>query len=172
MSKIEELLARKSGGSGLKSREYGCMDSSLTSPTIGGRSVGMVRSRTQATELSFFSGILIISEPYRPPRPIMGIALVYLLNRSCVADCVEILCGSGLLSNLTDISAVYSESPHLDFRPGTGYSEWNVSRPFLRPYKQVSFQSCPVLWLANTNCPATETEDVNNLFRQVALLCL
>jgi hypothetical protein len=60
---IEELLGRKSSGSGLESREYGRRDASrwprgnlypqklsLTSPTSGGRSVGIVRSRTQTTE--------------------------------------------------------------------------------------------------------------------------
>jgi hypothetical protein len=64
-SKIEELLERKSSGSGLESREYGRRDPSrwprgtlypqmlvLISPTSGGRSVGRVRSRTQATEFS------------------------------------------------------------------------------------------------------------------------
>jgi hypothetical protein len=63
---IEELLGRKSSGSGLESREYGRMDPprwphgtlypqklTLTSPTSGGRSVGIVRSRTQATELRY-----------------------------------------------------------------------------------------------------------------------
>jgi hypothetical protein len=62
---IEELLGRKSSGSGLKSRDYGRRDQSrwprgtiypqklaVTSPTGGGRSVGMVRSRTQTTEFS------------------------------------------------------------------------------------------------------------------------
>jgi hypothetical protein len=62
MSTTEELLERKSSGSGLESRGYGCKDPSrwphgtlysqklaLTSPTSGGRSVG-VRSRTQATD--------------------------------------------------------------------------------------------------------------------------
>jgi hypothetical protein len=65
VSTIEELLERKSSGSGLESREYGRRDPShwphgtlypqklaLTSPTSGGRSVGIVRSRTQATEFS------------------------------------------------------------------------------------------------------------------------
>jgi hypothetical protein len=65
---IEELLERKSSGSGLENREYGHRDPSrwprgtlypqklaLTSPTSGGRSVGIVRSRTQATEFSFFN---------------------------------------------------------------------------------------------------------------------
>jgi hypothetical protein len=63
VSKTEELLGRKSSGSGLETREYGRRDPSrwprgilypqkltLTSPTSGGRSVGVVRSRTQATE--------------------------------------------------------------------------------------------------------------------------
>jgi hypothetical protein len=43
VSTIEELLGRKSNGSGL----------ALRSPTRGCRSVGIVRSRTQATEFSF-----------------------------------------------------------------------------------------------------------------------
>jgi hypothetical protein len=56
---------KKSSGSGLEIREYGRRDSShwprgslypqklaLTSPTNGGRSVGIVRSRTQTTEFS------------------------------------------------------------------------------------------------------------------------
>jgi hypothetical protein len=65
VSTIEELLGRKSSGSGLESREYGRRDLShwqhgtlypqtleLTSPTSSGRSVGIVRSWTQATEFS------------------------------------------------------------------------------------------------------------------------
>jgi hypothetical protein len=63
---IEELLGRKSSGSGLERREYGRRDPSrwprdtlypqklaLTWPTSGGRSVGIFRSRIQATEFSF-----------------------------------------------------------------------------------------------------------------------
>jgi hypothetical protein len=63
VSTTEELLERKSSGSGLEARDYGRRDSSrrprgtlypqklaLTSPTSGGRSVGIVRSQTQATE--------------------------------------------------------------------------------------------------------------------------
>jgi hypothetical protein len=63
VSAIEEVLGRKSSDSGLESREYGRRDPSrwprggrysqklaLTSPTSGGRSVGIVRLRTQATE--------------------------------------------------------------------------------------------------------------------------
>jgi hypothetical protein len=66
---IEELIERKSSCSGLESRDYGRRGSAaltmwhpqklaLTSPTSGGRSVGTVRSQTQATESSlvfFFS---------------------------------------------------------------------------------------------------------------------
>jgi hypothetical protein len=60
MSTIEELLERKSSGSGLEMLKYGRRDLSrdtlypqkltLTSPTSGSRSVGKVRSRTKATE--------------------------------------------------------------------------------------------------------------------------
>jgi hypothetical protein len=66
VSTTEELLGRKSSGFGLESREYGRRDPSrlprgtlypqklaLTSPKSGGRSVGIVRSRNQATEFSF-----------------------------------------------------------------------------------------------------------------------
>jgi hypothetical protein len=61
---VEELLGRKSRGSGLENREYGHRDPSrwlrnnlypqklvLTSPTSSGRSVGIFRWRAQATEL-------------------------------------------------------------------------------------------------------------------------
>jgi hypothetical protein len=66
VSTIEELLGRQSSGSGLENREYGLgirhadhatpfypQKLSPTSPTSGGRSVGIVRSQTQATEFSF-----------------------------------------------------------------------------------------------------------------------
>jgi hypothetical protein len=69
VSTTDEVLGRKSSGSGLESREYGRRNLShrprgtlyprklaLTSPTSGGRSVGIVRSRTQATEFSLFLG--------------------------------------------------------------------------------------------------------------------
>jgi hypothetical protein len=62
----EELLGRKSNGSSVEIREYGRRDPSrgtlypqklaLTSPTNDGRSVGIARSRTQATE--FLSDII------------------------------------------------------------------------------------------------------------------
>jgi hypothetical protein len=67
VSTTEELLERKSSGSGLENRDYVCMDLSslsrstlyqqklaLTSPTSVGGLVGIVCSRTQTTE---FSGI-------------------------------------------------------------------------------------------------------------------
>jgi hypothetical protein len=63
VSTTEGLLGRKSSGFGLERREYGSRDPSgsllgtlypqnfaLTSLTSGGRSVGIVCSRTQATE--------------------------------------------------------------------------------------------------------------------------
>jgi hypothetical protein len=67
VSTIEELLERKSRSSGLEMRlrPYGlswlgdttqsAKKLALTSPTSGGRSVGIVHSRTQVTEFSFFS---------------------------------------------------------------------------------------------------------------------
>jgi hypothetical protein len=67
VSTIEELLERKSSGSGLENRDY-CHKGSialtnyatpfypqkleLTSPTSGSCSVGIVRSRAQAMEFS------------------------------------------------------------------------------------------------------------------------
>jgi hypothetical protein len=64
VSTIEELLGRKSSGSGLEIRKYGRKDPSrwargtvypqkltVTSPTSGGRSVGIVLSPTKVTEL-------------------------------------------------------------------------------------------------------------------------
>jgi hypothetical protein len=63
VSTTEELLERKSNGSGLEIREYDFGDPlvwprdtlykrklALTLPTSGGRSVAVVRSRTKATE--------------------------------------------------------------------------------------------------------------------------
>jgi hypothetical protein len=64
VSTTEKVLERKSSDSGLERREYGRRDFSrlprgtlypqklaLTSPTSGGRSVVIVRSRTKAMEL-------------------------------------------------------------------------------------------------------------------------
>jgi hypothetical protein len=63
VSTNEEQPGRKSSGTGLETREYGRSDPSpwprgtfyqqeltLTSLTSGGRSIGIVRSRTQGTE--------------------------------------------------------------------------------------------------------------------------
>jgi hypothetical protein len=66
VSTTDELHGRKSCGSGLENREYGRsfpwprgiiypQKLALTSRTSGGRSVGIVRSRTQATEFSFYA---------------------------------------------------------------------------------------------------------------------
>jgi hypothetical protein len=68
LSTTEELLGRKSSGSSLENREHGRRDQSrwprgtlyqqklaLTSPTSGGRSVGIDRSRTQAAEFFMFT---------------------------------------------------------------------------------------------------------------------
>jgi hypothetical protein len=67
-STIEELLGGRSSCFGLEIREYGRRDPSrwprgtlypqklaLISLTNGGRSIGIVRSRTKATELSYAS---------------------------------------------------------------------------------------------------------------------
>jgi hypothetical protein len=72
VSTIEELLERKGSGSGLEIREYGRKDPSrwprgslypqkmaLTSPTRSGRSVGIVRTRTQATE--FYTHVFTVN---------------------------------------------------------------------------------------------------------------
>jgi hypothetical protein len=66
VSTLEELLGRNSSGSCLEIREYDRGDPlrwprdnlypqklALTSPKSGGRSVGIARSRTKATELKF-----------------------------------------------------------------------------------------------------------------------
>jgi hypothetical protein len=71
VSTTEELLGRNSSGSGLETQEYGRGDPlswprdtvypqklALTSPTCGGRSVGIVRLLTKTTEF-FFEGCYI-----------------------------------------------------------------------------------------------------------------
>jgi hypothetical protein len=69
VSTAEELLGRKSRGSSLETRDYGRRGSAalttrhlsipknltLTSPASGGHSVGIVRPRTQATELFMYA---------------------------------------------------------------------------------------------------------------------
>jgi hypothetical protein len=72
VSTTEELLERTRGGCGLEIREYGRRDPSrwprgtlypqklaLTSPTSGGRRIGIVRSRTKATEFSLVSFLIL-----------------------------------------------------------------------------------------------------------------
>jgi hypothetical protein len=72
VSTIEELLERNSSSSGLEIREYGRRDPSrwprgtlypqklaLTSPISGGRSVGIVSTRTQTTEFSFLEAMYV-----------------------------------------------------------------------------------------------------------------
>jgi hypothetical protein len=84
VSTIEEILGRKNSNSSLWNREYGRMDPSrcprctqypqtfaLTSPTRGSRSVGIVHSRTQATEFSLvlemWSHVLVCWSNIMPP---------------------------------------------------------------------------------------------------------
>jgi hypothetical protein len=72
VSTNEELLEGNSSSSGIENREYDggirCTDHAtplypqklaLISPTSGGRSVGIVRSRTEATEVFFFFAIYV-----------------------------------------------------------------------------------------------------------------
>jgi hypothetical protein len=86
VSAIEELHERKSSGFGLEIREYGhraplCLPRdtlyprklTVTSPTIRGRSVGIVRSRTKATEFVLLRR-----------RRFMKDYLCLLLMRDCV----------------------------------------------------------------------------------------
>jgi hypothetical protein len=74
VSTIEELLERHSSGSGLERREYGLGDPlrcprdtlytqlfALISPTSCGRSVGIVRSWTKATEFCLFIAYKILT---------------------------------------------------------------------------------------------------------------
>jgi hypothetical protein len=75
VSTIEELLERKSSGSGLENLDYGRRGSvalttrhllsaklAITSPTGGCRSIGTARFRTQATEsVLLFDFICVVS---------------------------------------------------------------------------------------------------------------
>jgi hypothetical protein len=94
VSTTEELFGRKSSGSGLEIREYGRRDPSrwprsalysqtlaLTSPTSGGRSVGIVLSRAQAMEFSLFSTSF---KPGSPNSLIMSMSLRYAV--ACMVD--------------------------------------------------------------------------------------
>jgi hypothetical protein len=88
VSTTEELLGRKSRGSSLEIREYGLRDPSrwprgtlytqnlaLTSSTSGSRSVGIVRSRTQAKEFLSCS----LSYWY----PVFSVNIITFLLRLC-----------------------------------------------------------------------------------------
>jgi hypothetical protein len=101
MSTTEELLGRKSSGSGPENRDYGRRGSvelttrqppsakfSTNQPTSGGRSVGMVRSRTQATEFVF------LLKQFLPHCSLFGypIVLLHLLDQYvvlCCASCTD-----------------------------------------------------------------------------------
>jgi hypothetical protein len=72
LSTNEGLLRRNNSGSGLESREYDRADHAtpsirkklaLTLPTSGGHSVGIVRSRTKATEFSYVQNVNNFSPP-------------------------------------------------------------------------------------------------------------
>jgi hypothetical protein len=112
VSTIEELLERKSSGFALDSREYGSRDPSrwprgtlhpqklaLTSPTSGCHSVGIVRSRTQATEFSFVLYMcmyIYIYESFQafsslqPLLRVTSCCTVYLMKLPAVPFCVHI----------------------------------------------------------------------------------
>jgi hypothetical protein len=97
VSTIEELLGRKSSGFGLESREYGRRDPSrwprgtlypqkleLTSPTSGGRSVGIVRLRTHAKEFRLVCCINSHFVPVEPCRCQECMELYLTLRCSCM----------------------------------------------------------------------------------------
>jgi hypothetical protein len=81
LSTIKELLERKLSGFGLENHDYGSgnpprwprdtplypLKFTLTSPTGGRRSVGIVSSRTQATEL-----LLTIIQEVKNSQPLDG----------------------------------------------------------------------------------------------------
>jgi hypothetical protein len=92
VSTTEELLGRKSSGSCLENREYGRRDpsrgprgtlcpqkSAITSPTSGGRSVGIIRSRSFS--LVFFSSGTTL--PLLPLSPVFWKEDTYCRCRVC-----------------------------------------------------------------------------------------
>jgi hypothetical protein len=112
VSAIEELLGKKSSGSGPESREYGRRDPSrwprgtlyqqrlaLTSPTTGGRLVGLVRSRTQATEFSFGFSVFRLAVMH-----------VYRLDRCSV--CLHVMVSVWIVTWRVDLAPVYSSGNH------------------------------------------------------------
>jgi hypothetical protein len=85
VSTIEELLGRKSRGSGLENREYWRGDPlrwphnslcsqklALTSPTSGDYSVGIVPSRTKATEFSCYVFSPVVTKRLHRIEPWIG----------------------------------------------------------------------------------------------------
>jgi hypothetical protein len=88
VSTTEELFGRNTSGFALESREYGRRDPSrwpsgtlypqklaLTSVTSRCRSVGIVRSRTQATGFSFYFSIIIGSPFALSPKSILKLSI-------------------------------------------------------------------------------------------------
>jgi hypothetical protein len=97
VSTTEELLDKKSSGSCLENREYGRRDPSrrprgtlypqklaITWPTSGGRSVGVVRSRTQTMEVFFFYRFRV----FLPPPPLKKQRMPQ--TRAATGSCVRI----------------------------------------------------------------------------------
>jgi hypothetical protein len=97
VSKTEEIFGRNSSDSGLESRErirtWGSFalttrqplfaKLALTSPTSGGRSVGIVRSRTQTME---FSLVLVLLTVY------MNVASPMVTDRTVIVCCTFLIC--------------------------------------------------------------------------------
>jgi hypothetical protein len=94
VSTIEELLGTESSGSGVENRQYGRKDPSrcprgtscpqklaLTSPRSGGRSVGIVRSWIQATELS-----PVLGHAYRSCSPTFKPRFATDIAHSCTEE--------------------------------------------------------------------------------------
>jgi hypothetical protein len=109
VSAIKELLGRNNSGSGLESQEYGRRDPLrltryttypqkliLTSPTSGGRSVGIVRSRTKATEFNILVVWVILNENC-VPYSLFRRRLRNVFYFTCRWVCFEVSIGRGTL---------------------------------------------------------------------------
>jgi hypothetical protein len=98
VSTIEEMLGKKSSGSGLENREYDHGDPlrwlrdtlyrqklALISSTSGGRSVGIVCSWTKATELVFMNHTAIYRTLQRWPSAVIPSSrhFPYLWSMGC-----------------------------------------------------------------------------------------
>jgi hypothetical protein len=102
VSTIEELLGRKSSGSCLENREYGCRGSAAlitrhrlrpqklapTSTRSCGRSVGVVRSRTQATEFGYYYYYYYYYNPLLGLGGVFSFLIPYTSGRK-VATCTQ-----------------------------------------------------------------------------------